>query len=92
MKFINIVVNHSVSVLLIQGWLCFAGVRLQHTWNKTVLLAVTGEDEEMKRVKSNQTAAHSVVAMLASLPDFSTTSKQPLSLLALNPPAVLFSS
>lgn len=34
----------------------------------------------MKRVKSSQTAAHSVVSTLAFFPDFSTTRKQPLCL------------
>lgn len=39
------------------------------------------KQEEMKRKKSNQTAAHSVVAALASLPDISTTGKKPVCLL-----------
>lgn len=39
------------------------------------------KQEEMKRKKSNQTAAHSVVAALASLPEISTTGKKPVCLL-----------
>lgn len=45
-------------------------------------MAAAGEGEEMNRVKLNQTAAHSVVVTLASLPDFSATGRQqPLCLL-----------
>lgn len=46
----------------------------------------------MKRVKLNQTAAYSVAATLASLPDFSTTGKQTCLLPALDPSAVTFLS
>lgn len=41
--------------------------------------------KEMKRVKSNQTAAYVVAATLASLPDFSTTGEQT----SLSPPRAL---
>lgn len=72
--------NYSLWLVLMQWVAVFCRHRVTAHLKQDCTVGCNWWWEEMKRVKSNQTAAHSVVLTLASLPDFSNTGKGPLCL------------